>query len=110
MCSSDLKLKMKFAHFRTIVVGFYDTVDLFGGSHDIGQLKVLGGINDIGICMLSSQDVVRHPLVQKIVKAYDDYEAKQKHLSKDGLKKDEAAGARTKRSSVRRKISERGDK
>ena len=37
-------------------------------------------------------------------------EAKQKHLSKDGLKKDEAAGARTKRSSVRRKISERGDK
>ena len=73
-------------------------------------LKVLGGINDIGICMLSSQDVVRHPLVQKIVKAYDDYEAKQKHLSKDGLKKDEAAGARTKRSSVRRKISERGDK
>ena len=53
---------------------------------------------------------MRHPLVQKIVKAYDDYEAKQKHLSKDGLKKDEAAGARTKRSSVRRKISERGDK
>ena len=47
-------------------------------------LKVLGGINDIGICMLSSQDVVRHPLVQKIVKDYDDYEAKQKHLSKDG--------------------------
>ena len=30
--------------------------------------------------MLSSQDVVRHPLVQKIVKAYDDYEAKQKHM------------------------------
>lgn len=55
-------------------------------------LKVLGGINDIGICMLSSQDVVRHPLVQKIVKAYDDYEAKQKHLSKDGLKKDEQPG------------------
>ena len=39
-------------------------------------LKVVGGINDIGICMLSSQDVVRHPLVQKIVKAYDDYETR----------------------------------
>ena len=32
---------MKFAHFRTIVVGFYDTVDLFGGSHDIGQRSVM---------------------------------------------------------------------
>ena len=39
--------------------------------------KNLGGIKDIGICMLSTQDVVRHPLVQKIVQAYDDYENKQ---------------------------------
>jgi len=28
---------------------------------------------------LTSKDVVRHPLVQKIVKAYDDYEAKEKN-------------------------------
>ena len=32
---------MKFAHFRTIVVGFYNTVDLFGGSHDIRQRSVM---------------------------------------------------------------------
>ena len=97
---------------KVIVTGDLSQKDLPTGQQsglDVA-LKVLGGINDIGICMLSSQDVVRHPLVQKIVKAYDDYEAKQKHLSKDGLKKNEAAGARTKRSSVRRKISERGDK
>ena len=97
---------------KVIVTGDLSQKDLPTGQQsglDVA-LKVLGGINDIGICMLSSQDVVRHPLVQKIVKAYDDYEAKQKHLSKDGLKKDEAAGARTKRSSVRRKISERRDK
>ena len=97
---------------KVIVTGDLSQKDLPMGQQsglDVA-LKVLGGINDIGICMLSSQDVVRHPLVQKIVKAYDDYEAKQKHLSKDGLKKDEAARARTKRSSVRRKISERGDK
>ena len=97
---------------KVIVTGDLSQKDLPTGQQsglDVA-LKVLGGINDIGICMLSSQDVVRHPLVQKIVKAYDDYEAKQKHLSKDGLKKDEAARARTKRSSVRRKISERGDK
>lgn len=40
-------------------------------------LKVLKNIDDIGICELTSQDVVRHPLVQRIVQAYDDYEQKQ---------------------------------
>ena len=39
-------------------------------------LKVLSDIDDIGIVKLSSKDVVRHPLVQKIVNAYDKYEAK----------------------------------
>lgn len=38
--------------------------------------KVLGKISDIGFTELTSKDVVRHPLVQKIVKAYDDYEAR----------------------------------
>ena len=39
-------------------------------------IKVLKGVDDIGYSYLTSKDVVRHPLVQKIVKAYDDYEAK----------------------------------
>lgn len=37
-------------------------------------LKVLRNVEEIGICELTSQDVVRHPVVQKIVKAYEDYE------------------------------------
>ena len=45
-------------------------------------LKVLGKIDDIGFCHLSSKDVVRHPLVQKIVKAYDDYEEKKTRHTK----------------------------
>ena len=40
--------------------------------------KVLKKIDDIGFCQLTSKDVVRHPLVQQIVQAYDDYEKKQK--------------------------------
>lgn len=40
-------------------------------------LRVLNKIDDIGVCHLTSQDVVRHPLVQKIVHAYDEYEEKQ---------------------------------
>lgn len=39
-------------------------------------MKVLKKVEGIGFCTLTSQDVVRHPLVQKIVKAYDDYESK----------------------------------
>lgn len=37
-------------------------------------LRVLKNVEDISVCHLTSQDVVRHPLVQRIVKAYDDYE------------------------------------
>lgn len=41
-------------------------------------LKVLSKIDDIGFSYLTSQDVVRHPLVQRIVKAYDAYEERQR--------------------------------
>ena len=44
-------------------------------------VRVLSKIEDISFCNLSSKDVVRHPLVQRIVKAYDDYEAKEKRRS-----------------------------
>lgn len=40
-------------------------------------MKVLKKIEDIGFCELTSKDVVRHPLVQQIVQAYENYEAKQ---------------------------------
>ena len=37
-------------------------------------VSVVKNIDDISICNLTSKDVVRHPLVQKIVKAYEEYE------------------------------------
>ena len=45
-------------------------------------VRVVGKINDIGVCRLTSKDVVRHPLVQKIVKAYEEYETKTKTQNK----------------------------
>ena len=42
---------------------------------DVAQ-SVLKNIDDIAFCKLTSSDVVRHPLVQKIVKAYEDFEKK----------------------------------
>lgn len=40
-------------------------------------LEVLDKVEDIGFSYMSNKDVVRHPLVQQIVTAYDDYEKRQ---------------------------------
>ena len=55
-------------------------------------INVVKNIDGISICQLTSRDVVRHPLVQKIVKAYEDYEQKtelKKKRSKDRRKRNE---------------------
>ncbi len=50
-------------------------------------ISVLKNIDDIGICHLTSKDVVRHPLVQKIVKAYEEYENRSRIHGRDGREK-----------------------
>ena len=40
-------------------------------------VRVLNNIDDIDIIKLTNEDVVRHPLVQRIVKAYEEYEKKR---------------------------------
>ena len=37
-------------------------------------VRVLGNVEGIGICELGEQDVVRHVMVQRIIRAYQDYE------------------------------------
>lgn len=61
---------------KVVITGDATQKDLAPGTKsglDVA-LKVLRKVEDIGICELTSSDVVRHPLVQKIVKAYEDYE------------------------------------
>lgn len=48
---------------------------------DVAQ-AVLKNIDSIAFCNLTSADVVRHPLVQRIVKAYEDYEKKAENKEK----------------------------
>ena len=50
-------------------------------------ISVLKNIDDIAICSLTSKDVVRHPLVQKIVKAYEEYESRSRNRGRDSRKK-----------------------
>ena len=61
---------------KVIVTGDETQKDLAPGTLsglDVAQ-RVLHKIDGISFCTLSSRDVVRHPLVQKIVKAYENYE------------------------------------
>ena len=72
---------------KVIVTGDASQKDLPAGSSsglDVAA-KVLGKIEGIAFCNLTNKDVVRHPLVQKIVKAYDDYEAREKHRGRDRI-------------------------
>lgn len=50
-------------------------------------VKVVKDIEDISICTLTSKDVVRHPLVQRIVKAYEAYENKSTRSGKTNAKR-----------------------
>ena len=47
-------------------------------------LSVLNKIDEIAVINFTSDDVVRHPLVQKIVNAYEVYENKQKNNKNNG--------------------------
>ena len=49
-------------------------------------IRLLDGIPDIGISHLSSRDVVRHPLVQKIINAYDKQAARTAYKDKKRIR------------------------
>ena len=69
---------------KVIITGDASQKDLAPSSvsgQDIA-VRVLKGIDDIAFCNMTSKDVVRHPLVQKIVKAYEVYEVKEKDSAK----------------------------
>ncbi len=63
-------------------------------------IQVLKKIDDIGFCYLTSSDVVRHPLVQKIVEAYDAYEKKDADASRASWRT--GAGARDRKDGGRK--------
>nr|WP_296482844.1 PhoH family protein [uncultured Acetatifactor sp.] len=64
---------------KVVVTGDNSQKDLPAGTKsglDIA-VRVLKGIDDIAFCTLTSKDVVRHPLVQKIVQAYEKFETRE---------------------------------
>ena len=58
---------------KAVVTGDITQIDLPNGKYSglKHATNVLKDIEEIGLCYLSEKDVVRHSLVQKIIKAYD---------------------------------------
>lgn len=74
---------------KVVITGDSSQKDLPAGSVsglDVA-VKVVKDIEDISICTLTSKDVVRHPLVQRIVKAYEAYENKSTRSGKTNAKR-----------------------
>lgn len=59
-----------------VITGDITQVDLPKGTRSglIHAMQVLDGVKDIGFTQFTAKDVVRHPLVQHIVRAYDRFE------------------------------------
>jgi phosphate starvation-inducible PhoH-like protein len=63
---------------KAVITGDVTQIDLQRGQKSglVESQKILQGIKGIAMTNFLSQDVVRHPLVQKIVNAYEQYEEK----------------------------------
>ena len=74
---------------KVIITGDSSQKDLPSGQKSGLEmaLQVLKKVEGISICQLTSKDVVRHPLVQKIVQAYEAYE--KKHPEKPAPQKNQ---------------------
>jgi phosphate starvation-inducible PhoH-like protein len=64
---------------RAVVTGDVTQVDLPSGKHSglRDAWELLGGVEGIGFCTFTDADVVRHPLVARIVRAYDERDARR---------------------------------
>ncbi|MDR1643124.1 MAG: PhoH family protein [Clostridiales bacterium] len=58
---------------KVVVTGDVTQIDLPDGKRSglKEAVRILDGIEDIGVSMLTVKDIVRHPLVQKIIAAYE---------------------------------------
>ncbi|MBQ9519629.1 MAG: PhoH family protein [Firmicutes bacterium] len=71
---------------KAVITGDVTQIDLPKGKNSglIEAVKILSDVEDISVCKLTNKDVVRHPLVQNIIKAYEKYEKKQDYKNKQG--------------------------
>lgn len=69
---------------KAVITGDITQIDLPRGKKSglIEAVRILENIEGIKICNLTNKDVVRHPLVQRIISAYEEFEKKAKEEGK----------------------------
>jgi phosphate starvation-inducible PhoH-like protein len=87
---------------KAVVTGDITQVDLptGRGSGLIEVQKVLRGVEGVAFCPFSEVDVVRHPLVQEVVRAYDVYDAERRARAEAAKAGREAARAERERAAA----------
>lgn len=70
---------------KAVVTGDITQIDLPANKTSglVEAAELLTGIDDIGIMYLKKEDVVRHPLVQKIINAYEKKQKKELYKNKN---------------------------
>jgi phosphate starvation-inducible PhoH-like protein len=78
---------------KAVITGDVTQVDLptGRGSGLIEVQKVLRGVEGVSFCLFSEVDVVRHPLVQEVVRAYDAWDAERRARAEAAKEAKEAA-------------------
>lgn len=64
---------------KAVITGDITQIDLPDGKYSglKDAMRVLKNVEGVAQCMLTNRDVVRHPLVQRIIQAYEESEKKQ---------------------------------
>ncbi len=76
-------------HSKAVITGDITQIDLPAGKKSglKDAVRILKNIEDIGINYLTDRDVVRHPLIQKIIRAYDRFDRDQQIKKQDRQEK-----------------------
>ncbi len=83
---------------KTVVTGDITQIDLDGKESGlVHATEILDGVEGIGVCRLTAKDVVRHPLVMRIIRAYE----------KDGEKREAERKKKTTAEKTRKENDER---
>ena len=68
---------------KAVITGDLTQIDLPEGKQSglLQASRILTGVEDVGVITLTNRDVVRHPLVQRIILAYEKAEGRERHKS-----------------------------
>ena len=80
-----------------VITGDVTQVDLPRGTYSglRHAVDVLEGVDDISMTFFEPQDVVRHPMVKRIVKAYERHEAKEDKIIENKARRDKTQENKT---------------